>query len=122
LTGILEIAPGAIRIIVPALVTGEESHRLGLKLLLDTEASMTTLPEDALLKLGYAPAEAKDKRRVATGSSVEDLPVLTVKSMTVLEHTVTDLDVLCLDLPARAGVDGLLGMNFLNRFDTSTLF
>jgi hypothetical protein len=45
-----------------------------------------------------------------------------VQSLSVLGLVVKDLEILALDLPPEMRFDGLLGLNFLNRFDTSILF
>lgn len=120
--GAMRIGSGLSRIVVPTVIEGEGEDTLAIGLLLDTGATMTALRRDDLVKLGYEPDRSTEKRLVATGSDVSELSVVTVKSITVLGQKVSRLDVLCLDLPAKLMFSGLLGMNFLNRFDTSILF
>ncbi|MFH1562038.1 MAG: hypothetical protein ABIF11_01270 [Nitrospirota bacterium] len=52
-----------------------------------------------------------------TGSGVEYAPCLVISGLVVGEEIVNNIEVLCHDLPEEAGIDGLLGMNFLNKFD-----
>jgi predicted aspartyl protease len=52
-----------------------------------------------------------------TGSGIEYAPCVTVKSLIVGGEEIVNVGVLCHDLPAEAGIDGLLGLNFLKNFD-----
>jgi hypothetical protein len=49
-------------------------------------------------------------------------PCTKVRSATAIGQKVTRLDVLCHDLPAESGVDGLLGINFLRHFKLTIRF
>ena len=52
-----------------------------------------------------------------TGSGIEYAPCVNVKSLIVGNEKVVNVGVLCHDLPEEAGIDGLLGLNFLKNFD-----
>lgn len=51
--------------------------------------------------------------RFMTGSGMESAPVLTVNAIEVLGVQISQVPVLCHDLPQRSLVDGLLGLSFL---------
>ena len=57
-----------------------------------------------------------------SGSGIEFAPRATVRSATAIGQKVTNLDVLCHDLPPESGVDGLLGLNFLRHFRLTIRF
>ena len=90
---------------------------------LDTGASVTIIASDVLIRLGYDPANPRlERQRIITGSGVEYARRVTVRSATAIGQKVTDLEVLCHDLPAESGVDGLLGVNFLRHFRLTVRF
>ena len=66
-----------------------------------------------LVSIGYDPALSSDRVQITTGSGVEFVPRLIVKRLVALGSEQTDFSVLCHTLPPSAGVDGLLGLDFL---------
>jgi hypothetical protein len=62
------------------------------------------------------------RQRIITGSGIEYASRTTVRSATAVGLQVTNLDVLCHDLPAESGVDGLLGLNFFRQFKLTIRF
>ena len=64
----------------------------------------------------------RERVPVTTGSGIEYCPLLELQHFEALGRTVQSLEVLCHDLPARSRVRGLLGLNFLNRFDVRINF
>ena len=106
---LLQAAPGGSSLLIPVV--------------LDTGASLTIVATDIMAQLGYDPANpALDRQRILTGSGVEFSPRATVRSATTIGQKVTNLDVLCHDLPPESGVDGLLGLNFLRHFKLTIRF
>jgi predicted aspartyl protease len=106
---LLESADGMSNLLVPVV--------------LDTGASLTIIASDVLTRLGYDPANPMlERQRIITGSGVEYARRVTVRSATAIGQKVTDLEVLCHDLPAESGVDGLLGVNFLRHFKLTVRF
>ncbi len=99
-------------IIVRAELTGPSGNAV-LRLALDTGATATLINAGMLVSIGYDPALVLDRFQVTTGSGVEFVPRITVKKITALGQKRVDFLVLCHTLPPSAGVDGLLGLDFL---------
>jgi predicted aspartyl protease len=91
-------------------------------LVLDLGATYTQLPRRVIEAIGCRIPKASKKVKVVTVGSVEKAPLVRIKRLTALAHTVNNLQVLCLDLPPQAKVDGLLGLNFLRHFDLCLKF
>jgi len=52
-----------------------------------------------------------------TASGRENVvPLITISRLEVLDHSLSDVKALCMDLPPRLQVDGVLGLNFLRHF------
>ena len=66
-----------------------------------------------LVAVGYDPALAPTRVQVTTGSGVEYVPRLTLSRILALGQERVDFAVLGHTLPPSAGVDGLLGLDFL---------
>ena len=99
-------------IIVPAELWGP-SGSVVLRLALDTGATSTVVNVGMLVAIGYDPALAPDRVQVTTGSGVEFAPRITLRQITALEQQRTDFAVLGHTLPPSAGVDGLLGLDYV---------
>jgi predicted aspartyl protease len=110
--------PSAPSLVVDLLLESVDgTSSLLIPVVLDTGASFTIVATEILVQLGYDPANPLLKRqRIVTGSGVEYAPRITVRSAMVIGQKVSNLEVLCHDLPAESGVDGLLGLNFLRHF------
>jgi len=109
---------GKLILLDVGVVSADEAWTFYVPVALDTGATVTVLPADILRDLGYDPAHPKLPRmRIITGSGVEYAPCVPVKRLIVGGEEIKQLDVLCHDLPAEAGVDGLLGLNVLKNFD-----
>jgi len=63
--------------------------------------------------VGYDPALAPDRVQITTGSGIEFAPRVALDKIVVLEKEHTGFPVLGHTLPPSAGVDGLLGLDFL---------
>jgi predicted aspartyl protease len=99
-------------IIVPVELSGPSGKAL-LRLALDTGATNTVVNVGALVALGYDPASSPERLQITTGSSVEFVPQLKLEKIIALGHERADFPVFCHTLPPSAGVDGLLGLDFL---------
>jgi predicted aspartyl protease len=98
-------------IVVRVFLAGPTGVRTA-RLILDTGAATTMINTERLGLVGIEP-RADSFRMTATATDVERMPLVTVKTLALGEHQKFDLPVLAHDLPGVAGVDGLLGMDFL---------
>jgi aspartyl protease family protein len=85
------------------------------KFIVDTGASLVTIPRSTAEELGLELDASNPLRKVYTAGGVKYAPEVTLFSITVEGWEVTDLKALVLDLPDQAEW-GLLGMNYLRRF------
>lgn len=99
-------------IVVPAELRGPTGSAV-LRLALDTGATATLVNIAMLVGVGYDPALAPTRVQVTTGSGVEYVPLVTLSHIRALEQERFDFGVLGHTLPPSAGVDGLLGLDFL---------
>jgi len=87
-----------------------------LRLALDTGATSTLVNVGMLVAVGYDPAMAATRVQVTTGSGIEFAPRIVVIRLRVLGQERRDFPVLGHTLPPSAGVDGLIGLDFLRGF------
>jgi predicted aspartyl protease len=99
-------------VIVPAELTGPTGSAI-LQLALDTGATFTVINAVLLAALGYDPALSPDRVQITTGSGVEFAARIRVERLKALGLERRDFSLLCHTLPPSAGVDGLLGLDFL---------
>ena len=99
-------------IVVPAELWGPTGSVV-LRLALDTGATATLVNIAMLVGIGYDPALAPTRVQVTTGSGVEYVPRVTLSHIRALGQERVDFGVLGHTLPPSAGVDGLLGLDFL---------
>jgi len=84
-----------------------------LSLALDTGATGTMLNVAPLIAVGYDPSLAPERVQVTTGSGVEFAPRMAIARLNALGQERLRFPVLAHTLPPSAGVDGLLGLDFL---------
>jgi len=99
-------------IIVPAELWGPTGSVV-LRLALDTGATSTVVNVALLVAVGYDPALIPDRIQITTGSGVEFAPRVGVDKIITLGQEQTAFAVLGHTLPPSAGVDGLLGLDFI---------
>jgi aspartyl protease family protein len=99
-------------IIIPVEFAGPSGTAV-LRLALDTGATATLVNTALLVAIGYDPALATDRVQVTTGSGIEFVPRIVVQQINALGRVRTNFPVLAHTLPPSAGVDGLLGLDFL---------
>ena len=99
-------------IIIHAELEGPSGSAI-LRLALDTGATSTAINVGMLVSIGYDPSLVPDRIQVTTGSGVEYVPRITLSKVTALGQERVDFSVLCHTLPPSAGIDGLLGLDFL---------
>lgn len=84
-----------------------------VRLALDTGATSTLVGVGLLVAMGYDPALAPTRVQVTTGSGIEFVPLISLNKITALGQVRFNFPVLCHTLPPSAGIDGLLGLDFL---------
>lgn len=88
--------------------------KVKVELLLDTGASLIVLSDEIGKQLGYTLYESMPQIKTETAGGVVWSPLVTLKNVRVGEAEVEDLDAVIND--KMEGIDGLLGMTFLNQF------
>jgi clan AA aspartic protease (TIGR02281 family) len=108
---VINFAPGTRQIPLTAILNG----RANQKFIVDTGASMVTIPRSTAEELGLEVDTSNPVRKVFTAGGVKYAPEVTLFSISVEGWEVTELKALVLDLPNQSEW-GLLGMNYLRRF------
>lgn len=88
----------------------------GITLLLDTGASVCVLRPQAARQIGL-PEDSEKNTIVTMVSGVANAPAVTIDSLAVGEAQLNNVLANILEMPPGIDSDGLLGMNFLSRFD-----
>jgi predicted aspartyl protease len=112
----MQIDPEQPTIILKVEVYGEKESRT-MDMALDTGSTYVMVPWHIAESLGYDPAVSRRRINLTTASSVVVAPIMTVKAMKTLGQQVSNVDVVCHDLPPGSRVEGLLGLSYLKNFD-----
>ncbi len=107
---IIHFSPGAQRIPVTAVI----NHTINVNFIVDTGASMVTIPRTAAKSLGLD-INAAPVRQLITASQIISAPEVTLDSIQIGQRVERHVKALILDMPDQDG-QGLLGLNYLNRF------
>jgi predicted aspartyl protease len=99
-------------IVVKAEVVGP-TRPIFVRLGLDTGSTHTVISVAMLVAAGCDPVAAPERLQVTTGSGVEFAPRIPVHRLKALGHERLEFSVLAHTLPPSAGVDGLLGLDFM---------
>ena len=118
----IPLNPAAETIIISVRFAAVAGSGIRLRMALDTGASLSTIPHEAAIAIGCDPAKAKKRIEIVTASGVEYVPVVTIPEISLLGHALRNIEVACLNLPARSPVSGLAGLNILRKFDIELLF
>jgi predicted aspartyl protease len=102
--------------IVTARVWGALGYR-ELLLVIDTGAAATSIEPAILQTLGYSSRDAIMRTRVAMPAGVQHGHLFRVSRFSALGADLSSFVVQALALDDEYGVDGLLGMNFLESFN-----
>ncbi len=95
---------------------------LALSMALDTGASSIIIPEKAASKIGFDLDEIGKKTTFSDASTSHFVPVVTLKSFSLADARVEDIEVLCYTIPEEHGIDGVIGLNFLRHFKVALDF
>jgi clan AA aspartic protease (TIGR02281 family) len=108
---VIRFAPGIRYIPVTAVL----NHTVSQPFIVDTGASMVTIPRASAESLGLAVDDRSPLRKVHTAGGVKLAPEVTLATITVEGWEVNNVKALVLDIPDQSGL-GLLGLNYLSRF------
>jgi clan AA aspartic protease (TIGR02281 family) len=108
---VIRFTPGIRHIPVTAILNRNSYQTF----IVDTGASMVTIPRSSAEKLGLAVDERSPSRKVYTAGGVKFASEVMLSSITVEGWEVNNVKALVLDIPDQPGL-GLLGLNYLRRF------
>jgi clan AA aspartic protease (TIGR02281 family) len=108
---IIRFAPGTRQIPVTASINQGTPQEF----IVDTGASMVTIPFSTAGDLGIVVSVRNPRRKVYTAGGEIYAPEVVLDSITLEDFTTYNVKALVMDLPNQPGV-GLLGLNFLRRF------
>jgi clan AA aspartic protease (TIGR02281 family) len=108
---IIRFAPGTRQIPLSAAL----NQGVLQNFIVDTGASMTTIPYSTVADLGLTITVRNPRRTVYTAGGVTYAPEVILDSITVEGFEINNVRALVLDLPNQPNT-GLLGMNYLRRF------
>jgi len=106
-------------LILRAAVGGAGGSVVILRLLLDTGASYTMLPVEAVEALGCDTHHPLRRAHIIAANGVIVAPVVAVPWFHCLGQRIEEWPVVAHTLPPGAFVDGLLGMDFLTQFQVT---
>jgi len=111
----LPFNPGASLLVFPCAIEYQDIRTVWLAL--DTGASLTVIRESALSAIGYSFKAARDLATFGDASQTHIVPKVTLKSLSLADARVENIEALCYTLPEEYGIDGLIGLNFLRQFN-----
>ena len=109
---VVRFRPGSRNIRVTADLNGELSQAF----LIDTGASMVTIPESTARRLGISLEDGAPIRTVFTAGGPVAAHEVTIDEITLNGWRIGQVAALVLDIPGQPEL-GLLGLNYLSRFD-----
>lgn len=104
-------------LVVNAAVGGKDDLVRKVKLLLDTGSSYTVLRSNILENIGCDLEKPSQIIRTLTPGGMVTAPRIITPWFSCLGQRVDDFPIVAYTLPATTFVDGLVGMDFLSRFD-----
>jgi len=108
---VIEFAPGSRQIPVTAVLNRNTYQNF----IIDTGASMVTIPRATAQELGLSIDSRNPMRKIFTASGVQYAPEVSLYSITIEGWEVNEIKALVLDIPNQPDL-GLLGLNYLQRF------
>jgi clan AA aspartic protease (TIGR02281 family) len=108
---VIRFQPGSKFVSVSAYVNDALSHDF----VIDTGASMVVVPNSALARLGLKISEDAPAHHIATAGGIRVARQIHLDSLEIDGWREDDIDALVLDIPGQPDL-GLIGMNFLSRF------
>jgi predicted aspartyl protease len=111
-----EFDPRSDLIIVEAYVSGPRGT-LPVSLALDTGSSATVIVPDTLDEIGYSPRDGQVITTVTSAVGQEQGYILRLAGFEALGFTEADFLIHAFDLANRYGIDGVIGLNFLEKLN-----
>ncbi len=108
---VINFAPGSRYIPVSAVLNQDTDQNF----IVDTGASMVTIPRSTAEYLNLAVDDRNPMRKVVTAGGVRYAPEVTLYSITIGGWEINDVKALVMDIPDQPEL-GLLGLNFLQNF------
>ena len=93
-----------------------------INMALDTGASTTIIRESILKRIGYNIDEITEKTTFGDASTSHIVPMVTLKSFSLADAKIENVEALCYTLPEEHGIDGVIGLNFLRHFKVTLDF
>ena len=103
-------------ILIDVIFSGKRDTKI-LKMVIDTGATITTIPNAIAMAIGCDPAKSRRRIEMITASGTEYAPIVKIPEISLFEFTLRDIDAICHDLPPQSIAGGLLGLNVLKNFD-----
>jgi len=86
-------------------------------LALDTGASATIIRESSLIAIGYSIDSITEFVSFGDASQSHLAPKVVLKSLSLADARVDNIEALCYTIPEEYGIDGVIGLNFLRHFN-----
>ena len=99
-------------VIVVVTISGPNGNR-STRLALDTGASSTLISKEMLVAVGYDPDSFPRSVNFTTGSGVESASRVPLDKPSALGQVRQSFTVIAHTLPPSAGIDGVLGLDFM---------
>lgn len=87
-----------------------------VNLAIDTGASRTLLNKDVIQEIGINLSSTSETDSFSDATTDHIVPVVMLKSITLGDATVENMETLVYNLPEEFHIDGILGLNFLRHF------
>jgi hypothetical protein len=97
---------------IEASLSGPLGHA-DVRLILDTGSTTSLIRSTILVAVGYDPDASPDRVSVAMGSGIQLIPRVVLNRISALGHHRLGFPVLSHSILPVAGIDGLLGLDFL---------
>jgi predicted aspartyl protease len=108
--------PDAELIVVHATIRGPRGSILA-RMAIDTGSAATVLVPEVLDEIGYSARDGTTRTSVTTALGNEHGFLLRIAELEALGFTLSGFPVNVFELASRFGVEGLIGLNFLERFN-----
>lgn len=83
---------------------------------IDTGASRTLLNEDVIQEIGINLSSVSETDSFSDATTDHIVPVIKLKSISLGDSSVKNMETLVYNLPEEFHIDGILGLNFLRHF------